>query len=130
MLTSATDQTRPKDKKSEETLADLIPDKRYFTIGEVSKLCDIKPHVLRYWEQEFPVLQSVDRRSTRRYYQRKDVLTILRIKHLLREDGFTISGARLRLRTGESSDNSESSKVNKSVAQQELEAILSILRGE
>ncbi|MDG2201956.1 MAG: MerR family transcriptional regulator [Burkholderiales bacterium] len=111
-------------------MADLIPDKRYFTIGEVSKLCDIKPHVLRYWEQEFPVLQSVDRRSTRRYYQRKDVLTILRIKHLLREDGFTISGARLKLRSGESSDNSESPKVNKSVAKQELEAILSILRGE
>ena len=74
-----------------------IPDKRYFTIGEVSKLCGVKPHVLRYWEQEFFELQAIDRRSKRRYYQKKDVLLVLKIKALLRDEGFTISGARLRL---------------------------------
>lgn len=74
-----------------------IPGKRYFTIGEVSDLCDVKPHVLRYWEQEFPQLKPVKRRGNRRYYQRQDVLTIRQIRSLLYEHGFTIGGARQRL---------------------------------
>lgn len=74
-----------------------IPGKRYFTIGEVSELCDVKPHVLRYWEQEFPQLKPVKRRGNRRYYQRQDVLTIRQIRSLLYEHGFTIGGARQRL---------------------------------
>lgn len=74
-----------------------IPAKRYFTIGEVSELCGVKPHVLRYWEQEFPSLKPVKRRGNRRYYQRHDVLVIRRIRSLLYEQGFTIGGARQRL---------------------------------
>ena len=71
-----------------------IPGKRYFTIGEVSDLCGVKPHVLRYWEQEFPQLKPVKRRGNRRYYQRQDVLVIRQIRSLLYEQGFTIGGAR------------------------------------
>ena len=74
-----------------------IPAKRYFTIGEVSELCGVKPHVLRYWEQEFPQLKPVKRRGNRRYYQHHEVLLIRRIRELLYEQGFTISGARNRL---------------------------------
>ncbi|MGB2833820.1 MAG: MerR family transcriptional regulator [Methylotenera sp.] len=74
-----------------------IPAKRYFTIGEVSELCGVKPHVLRYWEQEFTQLKPVKRRGNRRYYQHHEVLLIRRIRELLYEQGFTISGARLRL---------------------------------
>ncbi len=79
--------------------ADLppIPAKRYFTIGEVSELCGVKPHVLRYWEQEFTQLKPVKRRGNRRYYQHHEVLLIRRIRGLLYEEGFTISGARNRL---------------------------------
>jgi DNA-binding transcriptional MerR regulator len=81
--------------------ADLppIPAKRYFTIGEVSDLCGVKPHVLRYWEQEFTQLKPVKRRGNRRYYQHHEVLLIRRIRELLYEEGFTISGARNRLDT-------------------------------
>ena len=79
-----------------------IPAKRYFTIGEVSELCGVKPHVLRYWEQEFTQLKPVKRRGNRRYYQHHEVLLIRRIRQLLYEEGFTISGARNRL------DNSRS----------------------
>ncbi len=75
-----------------------IPRKRYFAIGEVSELCDVKPHVLRYWEQEFPQLKPVKRRGNRRYYQQDDVLMVRRIRSLLYEQGFTIGGARQRLR--------------------------------
>jgi DNA-binding transcriptional MerR regulator len=87
----AMDQSRKK--------ADLppIPAKRYFTIGEVSELCGVKPHVLRYWEQEFTQLKPVKRRGNRRYYQHHEVLLIRRIRELLYEEGFTISGARNRL---------------------------------
>jgi DNA-binding transcriptional MerR regulator len=85
-----------------------IPAKRYFTIGEVSDLCGVKPHVLRYWEQEFTQLKPVKRRGNRRYYQHHEVLLIRRIRELLYEEGFTISGARNRL------DNS-------SIAQQQPE---------
>ena len=77
-----------------------IPAKRYFTIGEVSELCGVKPHVLRYWEQEFTQLKPVKRRGNRRYYQHHEVLLIRRIRELLYEDGFTISGARNRLDEG------------------------------
>jgi DNA-binding transcriptional MerR regulator len=74
-----------------------IPAKRYFTIGEVSDLCAVKPHVLRYWEQEFTQLKPVKRRGNRRYYQHHEVLLIRRIRDLLYEQGFTINGARHRL---------------------------------
>ena len=79
-----------------------IPAKRYFTIGEVSELCGVKPHVLRYWEQEFTQLKPVKRRGNRRYYQHHEVLLIRKIRSLLYEQGFTISGARNRL--GDSRD--------------------------
>ena len=79
-----------------------IPAKRYFTIGEVSELCGVKPHVLRYWEQEFTQLKPVKRRGNRRYYQHHEVLLIRRIRELLYEQGFTISGARNRLDGAES----------------------------
>ncbi len=81
--------------------ADLppIPSKRYFTIGEVSELCAVKPHVLRYWEQEFPQLKPIKRRGNRRYYQRHEVQLIRQIRSLLYVDGFTISGARNKLET-------------------------------
>jgi len=74
-----------------------IPAKRYFTIGEVSELCGVKPHVLRYWEQEFPQLKPLKRRGNRRYYQRHDVIMIRQIRSLLYEQGFTIGGARQKL---------------------------------
>jgi DNA-binding transcriptional MerR regulator len=77
-----------------------IPAKRYFTIGEVSELCAVKPHVLRYWEQEFTQLKPIKRRGNRRYYQHHEVLLIRKIRELLYEQGFTISGARNRLADG------------------------------
>jgi DNA-binding transcriptional MerR regulator len=83
-------------KSSKEPLPP-IPAKRYFTIGEVSELCGVKPHVLRYWEQEFTQLKPVKRRGNRRYYQHHEVLLIRRIRELLYDQGFTISGARNRL---------------------------------
>ena len=105
-----------------------IPGKRYFTIGEVSDLCGVKPHVLRYWEQEFPQLKPVKRRGNRRYYQRHDVLVIRQIRSLLYEQGFTIGGARQQL----SSDNA---KQDVSQSQQivrqlrvELEELLQMLK--
>jgi DNA-binding transcriptional MerR regulator len=78
-----------------------IPSKRYFTIGEVSDLCAVKPHVLRYWEQEFPQLKPVKRRGNRRYYQRHEVQLIRTIRSLLYVEGFTISGARNKLEQAE-----------------------------
>jgi DNA-binding transcriptional MerR regulator len=87
------------DRLSKTELVSLppIPAKRYFTIGEVSELCGVKPHVLRYWEQEFTQLKPVKRRGNRRYYQHHEVLLIRRIRELLYEQGFTISGARNKL---------------------------------
>jgi len=82
------------------TVLPPIPAKRYFTIGEVSELCGVKPHVLRYWEQEFTQLKPVKRRGNRRYYQHHEVLLIRRIRDLLYEQGFTINGARNRLDEG------------------------------
>lgn len=79
-----------------------IPAKRYFTIGEVGILCDVKPHVLRYWEQEFTQLKPIKRRGNRRYYQHQEVLLIRRIRELLYDQGFTINGARNRLSHNES----------------------------
>jgi DNA-binding transcriptional MerR regulator len=105
-----------------------IPGKRYFTIGEVSELCAVKPHVLRYWEQEFPQLKPVKRRGNRRYYQRQDVLIIRQIRSLLYDEGFTIGGARQRL-TGEEAktDLSQSQQIIKQM-RLELEEILRLLR--
>ena len=105
-----------------------IPGKRYFTIGEVSELCGVKPHVLRYWEQEFPQLKPVKRRGNHRYYQRQDVLIIRQIRSLLYEQGFTIGGARQRL-TGEEAreDVNQSQQIVKQI-RGELEEILKILR--
>ena len=105
-----------------------IPGKRYFTIGEVSELCDVKPHVLRYWEQEFPQLKPVKRRGNRRYYQRQDVLVIRQIRGLLYEQGFTISGARQQL---ESENSKQDVNHNQLIIRQlcsELEEILEILK--
>ena len=105
-----------------------IPGKRYFTIGEVSDLCGVKPHVLRYWEQEFPQLKPVKRRGNRRYYQRQDVLIIRQIRSLLYDEGFTIGGARQRL-TGDDakSDVTQSQQIIKQI-RMELEQVLKILR--
>ena len=77
-----------------------IPSKRYFAIGEVSELCGVKSHVLRYWEQEFPSLKPMKRRGNRRYYQREDVILIRQIRGLLYEQGYTISGARQKIMGG------------------------------
>ncbi len=105
-----------------------IPGKRYFTIGEVSDLCGVKPHVLRYWEQEFPQLKHVKRRGNRRYYQRQDVLIIRQIRGLLYEDGFTIGGARQKLTGDEArNDTSQSRQIVKQV-RVELEDVLRLLR--
>jgi len=105
----------------------VIPGKRYFTIGEVSELCAVKPHVLRYWEQEFPQLKPVKRRGNRRYYQRQDVLTIRQIRSLLYDQGFTIGGARLQMTNDTSAeDNSQFGQmVNQMIG--ELEQLLDIL---
>jgi len=106
-----------------------IPGKRYFTIGEVSELCAVKPHVLRYWEQEFPQLKPVKRRGNRRYYQREDVLTIRQIRSLLYEQGYTIGGARQRM-TDEGDDDGAGSETQ-AIFQEticELEELLKVLR--
>ena len=87
----------PSNKADVRVVLPPIPAKRYFTIGEVSDLCGVKPHVLRYWEQEFTQLRPMKRRGNRRYYQHHEVLLIRRIRELLYEHGFTISGARNRL---------------------------------
>ena len=105
-----------------------MPGKRYCTIGKVSDLCAVKPHVLRYWEQEFPPLKPVKRRGNRRYYQRQDVLIIRQIRSLLYEEGFTIGGARQRLTGDEAkSDVSQSQQIIKQL-RMELEQVLKILR--
>ena len=105
-----------------------IPGKRYFTIGEVSDLCAVKPHVLRYWEQEFPQLKPVKRRGNRRYYQRQDVLIIRQIRSLLYDEGFTIGGARQKL-TGDKAktDLSQSQQIIRQI-RRELEDVLKVLR--
>lgn len=98
-----------------------IPGKRYFTIGEVSELCGVKPHVLRYWEQEFSQLKPVKRRGNRRYYQRHDVILIREIRALLYEQGFTIGGARQQLDTsGEVKTTAATSNSNQKELVREL----------
>lgn len=92
----ASSQTMYRQRKQDDTLPP-IPDKRYFTIGEAATLCAVKPHVLRYWEQEFSQLKPSKRRGNRRYYQHQDVLLVRQIRKLLYDDGFTIEGARLQL---------------------------------
>ena len=109
-----------------------IPGKRYFTIGEVSELCAVKPHVLRYWEQEFPQLKPVKRRGNRRYYQRNDVLTIRQIRSLLYDQGFTIGGARQQMTSG--NDNGTGPQENGQFKElvgrmiQDLEEVLQVLK--
>ncbi|MBL1432155.1 MAG: MerR family transcriptional regulator [Gammaproteobacteria bacterium] len=109
-----------------------VPNKRYFSIGEVGELCDLKPHVLRYWEQEFPQLSPIKRRGNRRYYQREDILLIRRIRTMLYDEGYTISGAKLQLK-----DNGHTKEVKKEISEskqsireirKELEDILSELK--
>ncbi len=105
-----------------------IPAKRYFTIGEVSNLCAVKPHVLRYWEQEFTQLKPVKRRGNRRYYQRHDVLMIRQIRSLLYEKGFTIGGARSHLTSdGAKEDINQSKQLVRQLCI-ELEEVLSLLK--
>ncbi len=105
-----------------------IPGKRYFTIGEVSDLCQVKPHVLRYWEQEFPQLKPVKRRGNRRYYQRHDVLMIRQIRGLLYEQGFTIGGARQQLSGDTAKEDQQQSQQIVKQLRSELEDVLQILR--
>ena len=121
--------------KPELAVLPPIPAKRYFTIGEVSELCGVKPHVLRYWEQEFTQLKPVKRRGNRRYYQHHEVLLIRRIRELLYEQGFTISGARNRLdgRGHEIAEPEETAPaaaagVDVDLVRAELEDILALLR--
>lgn len=105
-----------------------IPGKRYFTIGEVSDLCGVKPHVLRYWEQEFPQLKPVKRRGNRRYYQRQDVIVIRQIRGLLYDQGFTIGGARNRLEGEEARvDVTQTHQLARQL-RVELEDLIKILR--
>lgn len=113
-----------------ETNNDLpaIPGKRYFTIGEVGDLCGLKPHVLRYWEQEFPQLKPVKRRGNRRYYQRQDVMLIRQIRSLLYDQGFTIGGARQKLSGSEIKEDLNQSKQLIRQIRMELEAIISLLK--
>ena len=105
-----------------------IPGKRYFTIGEVSDLCAVKPHVLRYWEQEFSQLKPLKRRGNRRYYQRQDVILIRQIRGLLYEQGFTIGGARQRLTSDDAKDDSNPSQQIIKQLRMELDEVLDILR--
>lgn len=107
-----------------------IPGKRYFTIGEVSELCAVKPHVLRYWEQEFAQLKPVKRRGNRRYYQRHDVVLIREIRALLYEQGFTIGGARQQLESDNKTETGATAVHNKEIIREmrrELEDIRALL---
>ena len=112
-----------------------IPATRYFTIGEVSELCGVKPHVLRYWEQEFTQLKPVKRRGNRRYYQHHEVLLIRKIRELLYEQGFTISGARnkldgadLKLVPDKKSNNVSNEAINQQVASSNVESSIDFAR--
>jgi DNA-binding transcriptional MerR regulator len=109
-----------------------IPAKRYFTIGEVSDLCRVKPHVLRYWEQEFTQLKPIKRRGNRRYYQHHEVLLVRRIRELLYEQGYTISGARNKLEGGRNGGRraSQSAELSLAEVRRELLLLRDILRGE
>lgn len=122
-------------ESSHKTPLPPIPAKRYFTIGEVSDLCGVKPHVLRYWEQEFTQLKPVKRRGNRRYYQHHEVLLIRRIRELLYDQGFTISGARNQLDevVSESARHTKPSRlvaspVNIGNVRKELQTVIELLR--
>ncbi len=122
----------PANRSSDDGLPP-IPAKRYFTIGEVSELCGVKPHVLRYWEQEFPQLNPVKRRGNRRYYQHHDVLLIRRIRALLYDEGFTIGGARQKLSGGNGGGETvpDETALTPDLVRQiriELESVLHILK--
>jgi DNA-binding transcriptional MerR regulator len=125
-------------QRSNETAPDSgalppIPAKRYFTIGEVSELCRVKPHVLRYWEQEFTQLKPIKRRGNRRYYQHHEVLLIRRIRELLYKQGFTISGARNRLEGGRNSGRratAPAAELTLPEVRRELLALRALLAGE
>ena len=118
---------RPDATAAESDAMPAIPAKRYFTIGEVSELCRVKPHVLRYWEQEFTQLKPIKRRGNRRYYQHHEVLLVRRIRELLYEQGFTISGARNKLVVeNDLSDPNQRSAVIRQLIQ-ELEDVLALL---
>ncbi|AFJ01529.1 Transcriptional regulator, MerR family [Methylophaga frappieri] len=103
-----------------------IPGKRYFTIGEVSELCAVKPHVLRYWEQEFSQLKPVKRRGNRRYYQRHDVVLIREIRGLLYEQGFTIGGARQQLESDTKTEVVTTGKSKKQLIAEMLDELESL----
>ena len=105
-----------------------IPGKCYFSIGEVSELCAVKPHVLRYWEQEFPQLKPLKRRGNRRYYQRQDVIMVRQIRNLLYEHGFTIGGARQRLSGEDVKNDVNHSQQMVQQMRRELEELLRVLR--
>ena len=105
----------------------IIPGKQYFAIGEVSKLCDVKPHVLRYWEQEFSHVKPIKRRGNRRYYQREDVLHIRQIRKLLYEKGYTIAGARSLLAGDEAKEDASLSNMLVKQTIEELEEVLNTL---
>ena len=104
-----------------------IPGKQYFTIGEVSKLCDVKPHVLRYWEQEFSHVKPIKRRGNRRYYQREDILHIRQIRTLLYEEGYTIAGARALLAGDKAKEDANISSMLIKQTIEELEEVLNTL---
>jgi len=110
-----------------QTELEPIPGKRYFTIGEAAKLCDLKPHVLRYWEQEFDQIKPV-KRNNRRYYQRQDLLLIRQIRSLLYDQGFTIVGARQWLKVGEASEDSKRYRQLLKQTITELESIRDLLK--
>jgi DNA-binding transcriptional MerR regulator len=124
---------------SPKLLLPPIPAKRYFTIGEVSELCAVKPHVLRYWEQEFTQLKPVKRRGNRRYYQHHEVLLIRRIRELLYEEGFTINGARNQLDTNLGAPTrgngngaaaaSAAARFGLSQVKRELQGVIALLQG-
>jgi DNA-binding transcriptional MerR regulator len=107
-----------------------IPAKRYFTIGEVSELCAVKPHVLRYWEQEFTQLRPMKRRGNRRYYQHHEVLLIRKIRELLYDQGFTISGARNQLLDGRANGDASQSRSDSAPVMESLPSTPNDLRGE
>lgn len=119
------------DPGSSEIELPAIPGKRYFTIGEASELCLVKPHVLRYWEQEFPQLKPVKRRGNRRYYQRHDVELIRQIRSLLYEQGFTIGGARQKLTNAMPGQAVTSGNADETVKElrKGLEDVLRVLKG-
>src|SRR4030081_2729052 len=121
---------KDKANKPDEIVLPPIPAKRYFTIGEVSDLCGVKPHVLRYWEQEFTQLKPVKRRGNRRYYQHHEVLLIRRIRELLYDQGFTISGARNRPAelASEPAKAVRAPRSNLASLRKELKSVLDLLR--